>query len=119
MYVFVDGCFWHGCPEHFVMPKTRREFWMAKIDGNRARDRDTDQRLVAAGLFVVRLWEHLLPDEAAWIVSQTYDAVSRGTHPDRPTASIRQFGGGSVSRIGETVASNLQKNRRRSGRQAE
>jgi DNA mismatch endonuclease, patch repair protein len=77
LYVFVDGCFWHGCPEHFVMPKTRREFWKAKVEGNRARDRDTDRRLHAAGLFVVRIWEHTLPNEAARIVSERYAAVSQ------------------------------------------
>ena len=45
LYVFVDGCFWHGCPEHFVTPKTRTDFWLTKIEGNQRRDRDTDVRL--------------------------------------------------------------------------
>ena len=43
LYVFIDGCFWHGCPEHFVTPKTRTDFWLEKIEGNRERDRDTDR----------------------------------------------------------------------------
>ena len=61
LYVFIDGCFWHGCPEHFVTPKTRTEFWLAKIEGNRRRDRDTDARLRELGLTPLRVWEHTEP----------------------------------------------------------
>ena len=63
--VFVDGCFWHGCPEHVTWPKTNPEFWRAKIETNRGRDRDTDARLAAAGWRVVRVWEHEDPATAA------------------------------------------------------
>ncbi|MGX7825453.1 very short patch repair endonuclease [Actinokineospora sp. 24-640] len=63
--VFVDGCFWHGCPEHVTWPRRNAEFWRAKIEGNRARDRDTDARLADAGWRVVRVWEHEDPAEAA------------------------------------------------------
>lgn len=77
LYVFVDGCFWHGCPDHFVMPKTRREFWAAKVEGNRARDRDTDERLQDAGLSVVRIWEHSPPDEAAALILDRYAIADR------------------------------------------
>lgn len=63
--VFVDGCFWHGCPEHVTWPKTNPEFWRDKIEANRRRDRDTDERLVAAGWRVVRVWEHEDPATAA------------------------------------------------------
>lgn len=72
LYVFVDGCFWHGCPDHFVMPKTRRDFWEAKIAGNRARDQDTDERLRAAGLVGMRVWEHVPPAKAAVAVQAKY-----------------------------------------------
>lgn len=72
LYVFVDGCFWHGCPDHFVMPKTREEFWRDKIEGNRARDADTDARLRALGLDVLRIWEHVSPQVAAEIVLGRY-----------------------------------------------
>lgn len=58
LYVFVDGCYWHGCPEHFVVPKTRTDFWLQKIEGNRARDEDTDRRLASLGLTSLRIWEH-------------------------------------------------------------
>ena len=50
LYVFIDGCFWHGCPEHFVTPKTRTDFWLDKVEGNRERDRDTDRRFAELGL---------------------------------------------------------------------
>ena len=56
--VMIDGCFWHGCPIHYVEPKTRTEFWRAKIAGNMARDADTEQRLQSAGWRVLRFWEH-------------------------------------------------------------
>ncbi|MEV6807036.1 very short patch repair endonuclease [Streptomyces sp. NPDC051132] len=63
--VFVDGCFWHGCPQHATWPKTNADFWRTKIEGNRRRDVDTDERLTSAGWLAVRVWEHEDPDEAA------------------------------------------------------
>ncbi|WP_156757610.1 very short patch repair endonuclease [Actinokineospora pegani] len=63
--VFVDGCFWHGCPRHATWPKNNAEFWRAKIEANRTRDRDTDQRLADNGWTVVRVWEHEDPIAAA------------------------------------------------------
>lgn len=63
--VFVDGCFWHGCPEHFVPPKTNPGYWEDKIAGNTGRDRDTDSRLEEAGWLVLRFWEHQDPAECA------------------------------------------------------
>ncbi len=56
--VFVDGCFWHGCPIHGTSPKNNAAWWRAKIDANIARDRDTDSRLREAGWIVIRIWEH-------------------------------------------------------------
>ncbi len=75
LYVFVDGCFWHGCPVHFVMPKTRRDFWSQKINGNRRRDRDTDERLREAGFSVLRIWEHVPPADAVRQIAETYAAL--------------------------------------------
>jgi DNA mismatch endonuclease (patch repair protein) len=64
--VFLDGCFWHGCPEHHRKATgATAEFWVAKIDGNKQRDADTDQRLRDAGWDVVRVWEHEDPAQAA------------------------------------------------------
>lgn len=61
--VHIDGCFWHGCEEHFIPPKTNPEYWQQKIAGNRARDLDTDRRLEAQGWTVLRFWEHQDPAE--------------------------------------------------------
>lgn len=63
--VFVDGCFWHGCPEHGSWPKSNAEFWRNKIETNRRRDQDTNECLKKAGWRVIRVWEHEDPDEAA------------------------------------------------------
>ncbi|WP_075978505.1 very short patch repair endonuclease [Actinokineospora bangkokensis] len=63
--VFVDGCFWHGCPEHATWPRNNAEFWRAKIEANRTRDRDTDRRFAESGWAVVRVWEHEDPAVAA------------------------------------------------------
>lgn len=63
--VFVDGCFWHGCPTHATWPKKNAEFWRSKIVANQARDRDTDARLRAEGWAVVRVWAHEPPSKAA------------------------------------------------------
>ena len=61
--VFVDGCFWHGCPRHGTMPKQNTGWWQEKIAANQARDRRVNDVLAAAGWRVVRIWEHdSLPD---------------------------------------------------------
>ncbi|MGH3086927.1 MAG: very short patch repair endonuclease [Rubrobacteraceae bacterium] len=75
LYVFVDGCFWHGCPEHFVQPHTRRDFWQTKIAENRRRDEDTTSRLLELGHSVFRVWEHEDLAAAAARVAQTYYAL--------------------------------------------
>ncbi|WP_432039397.1 very short patch repair endonuclease [Streptomyces cucumeris] len=56
--VFIDGCYWHGCPEHYVSPKTNPGYWSDKVARNVARDRDTDKNLTEAGWLVLRFWEH-------------------------------------------------------------
>lgn len=56
--VFVDGCFWHACPQHATRPRANADWWAEKLAANERRDRDTDQRLDAAGWRVVRVWEH-------------------------------------------------------------
>ena len=56
--VFVDGCFWHGCPQHSTMPKNNRDFWEQKLRRNRERDVENTQWLETQGWRVLRLWEH-------------------------------------------------------------
>ena len=58
--IFVDGCFWHGCPRCGHIPKTRSQFWKAKIGRNRERDRRTKKVLAAHGIRLLRVWEHSL-----------------------------------------------------------
>lgn len=67
--VFVDGCFWHGCPEHCRMPGSNVAYWEAKIARNRARDQRNDAALAGAGWRVVRIWEHVPVEEGAQIVT--------------------------------------------------
>lgn len=68
--IFVDGCFWHGCPKHATWPKQNAEFWRQKIETNRARDADTNVRLHAMNWRVLRIWEHESPVTAAKRVSK-------------------------------------------------
>lgn len=56
--VFVDGCFWHGCPKHGTMPKSNRQYWRNKIDRNIKRDQQVSRKLRRAGWHVYRFWEH-------------------------------------------------------------
>jgi DNA mismatch endonuclease (patch repair protein) len=72
--VYVDGCFWHGCPLHATWPKENAEFWRNKIETNRRRDADTDTRLEEAGWRVIRVWEH---EDAAIAARRIAAAVRR------------------------------------------
>lgn len=63
--VFVDGCYWHGCPEHGTSPKANSEWWQWKFSRNKARDEDTNRHLTELGWVVIRVWEHESPDAAA------------------------------------------------------
>ncbi|MEV2225184.1 very short patch repair endonuclease [Nocardia vinacea] len=56
--VYVDGCFWHRCPQHATDPKNNAQWWADKLSGNVARDRATDAALAAEGWLVIRVWEH-------------------------------------------------------------
>lgn len=68
--VFVDGCFWHGCPEHGSIPKSRREFWEKKIKKSIKRDQRVVNELGAAGWLVLRYWEHAVTDDLDKIVEE-------------------------------------------------
>lgn len=63
--VFLDGCFWHGCPSHGTRPRVNADYWSAKIARNVTRDADTDSRLASAGWQTLRVWEHEDASDAA------------------------------------------------------
>ncbi|NKX92688.1 very short patch repair endonuclease [Sanguibacter hominis ATCC BAA-789] len=71
--IFVDGCFWHGCPEHGTRPRSNSAWWQQKLAANTARDRDTDRVLIEAGWTVLRFWEHTDPTEVARVVLRTLE----------------------------------------------
>ena len=83
--VFIDGCFWHGCPEHFVPPKANSDYWGPKIARNRERDSETSAALEHEGWTVLRFWEHEDPREVALSIA---DAVRRAT-PERMPQDFR------------------------------
>ena len=78
--VFLDGCFWHGCPDHHTVAATNASFWAEKVESTRSRDRETDRRLADAGWTSIRVWEHEDPVEAA----QRIQAVVRGRGRSNP-----------------------------------
>jgi DNA mismatch endonuclease (patch repair protein) len=75
--VFVDGCFWHRCPVHATDPIANESWWARKLEGNVARDRETDEQLRALGWTVVRFWEH----EDMQAAAQTVAEVVSGLRP--------------------------------------
>jgi DNA mismatch endonuclease (patch repair protein) len=83
--VFVDGCFWHGCPEHYRRPKTNRRFWDEKRERNMARDQMVSRELRACGYVVIRVFEHELRSPGA-VLAKIAKAL------DRPRRSLRANG---------------------------
>lgn len=73
--VFVDGCFWHGCPAHGTSPRQNSAWWIQKLAANEARDLDTNRILAELGWTVVRIWEHEDPLLAAARVAASVDAA--------------------------------------------
>jgi DNA mismatch endonuclease (patch repair protein) len=67
--VFVDGCFWHVCPEHGNDPTVNESYWTAKLSRNMERDRETDVALTVAGWLPIRVWEHEDPARAAEVIA--------------------------------------------------
>ncbi len=79
--VFIDGCYWHACPEHKTIAQSNATYWSEKLARNVARDADTTERLRAAGWTVLRFWEHEDPAEVASAVAATVYDLSVG--PER------------------------------------
>jgi DNA mismatch endonuclease, patch repair protein len=88
--VYVDGCFWHVCPIHGSYPKRNADWWADKLAANVRRDRDTDQRLEAAGWRVVRVWAHERPPD----VADRIQAAILEARPTSPDAGRKQLGDG-------------------------
>jgi len=72
--VFVDGCFWHSCPEHATVPRSNHEWWVAKLEANSERDRRHTRELEGSGWTVLRYWEHDEVSQAATQVEATVRA---------------------------------------------
>ncbi|MDH5131841.1 MULTISPECIES: very short patch repair endonuclease [unclassified Microbacterium] len=75
--VFVDGCFWHSCPEHGTRPKSNADYWIPKLARNVQRDRATDAALESLGWLVLRFWEH---EDAVSAADRIADAVRGRRH---------------------------------------
>ena len=71
--VYIDGCFWHGCPVHATSPKVNREWWVEKIAANRARDAAATEQLEVLGWAVLRFWEH---EPAGSVVRAVHEALA-------------------------------------------
>lgn len=79
--VFLDGCFWHGCPEHATQPKANADWWRQKLDRNMARDLETSEHLAESGWIVLRFWEHEAPVRVAEQVAATVEQQRRVKQP--------------------------------------
>lgn len=91
--IFVDGCFWHGCPVHGTWPKANATFWRKKILANRGRDEDTNARLNEAGWQVLRIWEHEDPEKASMgIAKAVLTRLLVASRPKHRRSGARQGG---------------------------
>jgi DNA mismatch endonuclease, patch repair protein len=83
--VFIDGCFWHGCPLHLRMPSTNKEYWVRKISRNKRRDSRLTKELRENGWLVLRIWEHSLkqPRLIRWWLTRLSNAIKARAHQHR------------------------------------
>lgn len=75
--VFLDSCFWHFCPIHGEVPKSNSEFWLKKLERNRARDDEVNKALNQQGWLVIRIWEHELKTDSDRLITSIIDAVRK------------------------------------------
>ena len=73
--IFVDGCFWHGCPEHYQRPQNNKEFWRKKLEYTQARDQEVNQELKAMEWTVLRFWEHEVKKDIEGCLDKVFDAI--------------------------------------------
>lgn len=81
LVVFIDGCFWHGCPAHYSVPKTHRDFWAEKIRANVDRDRRQTVNLEEHGWIVIRVWEHKVNLAPESVAQEIIDIIRSGRKP--------------------------------------
>ncbi|AZC14464.1 very short patch repair endonuclease [Microbacterium sp. ABRD28] len=74
--IFIDGCFWHGCPLHGTTPRANADYWVPKLARNTARDTETTATLTQAGWHVLRYWEHESPDLVAHAIVEVWSRHS-------------------------------------------
>ena len=74
LVVFVDGCFWHSCPEHATRPKKNAKFWADKLARNRQRDKEVNSKLTQQGWRVIRVWEHEIKNDLGAVVQKIISA---------------------------------------------
>jgi DNA mismatch endonuclease (patch repair protein) len=86
--VFIDGCFWHGCPAHYVRPRTREEFWSAKLRGNVERDQRQTASLEAEGWRVLRIWEHEVVEDVRATVNRVRAVLSEPDWTPAPAPRV-------------------------------
>jgi DNA mismatch endonuclease (patch repair protein) len=84
--VFVDGCFWHGCPKCYTRPKTNRKFWDKKREDNMARDRRVNRQLRRRGWKVIRIWQHALQKSPQACLTRIHRALELSTNTTRKRA---------------------------------
>ena len=101
--IFVDGCFWHKCPKHYVEPKSNKSFWLPKIEKNVKRDKEVTRRLQKEGWTVIRFWEHDVKDDIEMCTKKIKkvldaDKTNKGKHTEKKLNMIDLFcGAGGLS----------------------
>jgi DNA mismatch endonuclease (patch repair protein) len=88
--VFLDGCFWHGCPKCGHVPSFNRPFWKAKIERNRSRDCETDEFLFQKGITAIRFWEHELKDFPSECIQRLRRSLSVASNNELRTNPVRK-----------------------------
>lgn len=77
--ILIDGCFWHGCPDHFVIPRTRTDWWLDKIEANQRRDEETTRLWTEGGWTVLRFWEHEDPADVVEHIERSLRSRAQAT----------------------------------------
>lgn len=89
--IFVDSCFWHGCPLHFKRPKSNQEFWDKKITRNRERDKEVNEYYIVKGWNLKRIWEHEIRSDIDKAVKETLLFINAAKSIDKsPTKTVAE-----------------------------